>query len=710
MRVLVLGVLLLLHAAGALAQTATMRIEVRSDEGPVRGAEVAINGTTYKTDAQGVLVATLPPGHTDIVVVKEGFAPASVSVDLQANQQQPVVIALNRGASVEEHVTVSATRTGKRVEDVPMRVEVLNTEEVQEQVMQGPGDVVNMLREMGGLHVTTSSSSLGAAGVRIQGMRGRYTRFLSDGLPLFGEQVGGLGLLQIPPVDLGQVEVIKGVASALYGAGAVGGVVNLMARRPTERSQEFLINRSSRGETDAVGYLSAPWPRGWGATLLAGGHWHEQNDLDGDGWADLPGYQRAEVRPRLFWDNHSGSSLFVTTGATWETRTGGTTVGAVLPATQLPYRETLDTGRYDVGVVGQTLVSNTYVLSARASATRQSHDHTFGDVRERDNHDTFFAELSARRTFGRQTLVVGAAVEREAFDAHDTPQFSYTFTVPGVFVQDDVDLTPWLSLSGSARLDVHSEYGAFVSPRVSALFRSGGWTSRVSAGTGFFATTPLTEETEAAGLSRLTIRGPLQAETGQGVSVDLTRTDGPLSSTATVFASRLQHPVFVDRTGAYSLANQPRASTNVGAELLETWRREPLSLTAVYDFIHAREFEETAFADVSLTPRHALTLLAGLEDEDVGRVVVEWFYTGRQRLEANPFRDQSPPHAMVGILAERVFGKVRVFVNGENLNNVQQTRFDPLIRPIRGVDGRWTVDAWAPLDGRNINAGVRLRF
>ena len=63
-------------------------------------------------------------------------------------------------------------------------------------------------------------------------MRGRYTRFLSDGLPLFGEQVGALGLLQIPPMDLGQVEVIKGVASSLYGAGAMGGVVNLISRRP----------------------------------------------------------------------------------------------------------------------------------------------------------------------------------------------------------------------------------------------------------------------------------------------------------------------------------------------------------------------------------------------------------------------------------------------------------------------------------------------
>ena len=486
--------------------------------------------------------------------------------------------------------------------------------------------------------------------------------------------------------------------------------MNLIARRPTETSQEFLVNRSHRAASRCGGLFIRTRHSGWGATLLAGGHGHEENDIDGDGWADLPSYNRAEVRPRLFWDNHSGSSLFVTTGATWETRTGGTTAGSVLPATQSAYRETLDTGRYDVGLVGQTLVSDTYVLSARASGTWQSHDHTFGDVRERDTHDTFFAELSARRKVGRQTFVVGAAFERDAFDARDTPQFSYAFNVPGLFVQDDIDVAPWLSLSGSARLDAHSEYGTFVSPRVSALFRSGGWTSRVSAGTGFFPTTPLTEETEAAGLSRLTIRGPLQAETGQGASVDLTRTAGPFSSTVTVFASRLQHPVFVDRTDAYTIANQPFASTNVGAEFLATWRREPLSLTAVYDFIHAREYEDTAFADVPLTPRHAVTVLAGLEDEDVGRFVLEWFYTGRQRLEANPFRNTSVPYQTFGLLAERVIGKVRLFINGEDLTNVRQTQFDPLIRPVRGVDGRWTVDAWAPLDGRNINGGIRVKF
>src|SRR5437870_8874416 len=240
--------MLALNVATAFAQTATVRIEVRTDDGPVAAAGVFVNGTTHKTDAQGIALVTVPAGHVDIVVVKDGFAAASASVDVQANQQQPVVIELTRGPSVEEHVTVSATRMDKRLEDVPMRVEVLSSEEIQEQVMMTPGDIVMMLNEMGGMRVASSSPSLGAASVRVQGMRGRYTRFLSDGLPLFGTEVGGLGLLQIPPTDLGQVEVIKGVASALYGSGALGGVVDLISRRPgAQPTREAMVNRTTRG-------------------------------------------------------------------------------------------------------------------------------------------------------------------------------------------------------------------------------------------------------------------------------------------------------------------------------------------------------------------------------------------------------------------------------------------------------------------------------
>ena len=65
---------------------------------------------------------------------------------------------------------------------------------------------------------------------------------------------------------------------------------------------------------------------------------------------------------------------------------------------------------------------------------------------------------------------------------------------------------------------------------------------------------------------------------------------------------------------------------------------------------------------------------------------------------------------ILGLLAEKQFGRIRLFVNGENLTGVRQTRWDPLLLTTRAVDGRWTVDAWAPLDGRTINGGIRVGF
>ena len=99
------------------------------------------------------------------------------------------------------------------------------------------------------------------------------------------------------------------------------------------------------------------------------------------------------------------------------------------------------------------------------------------------------------------------------------------------------------------------------------------------------------------------------------------------------------------------------------------------------------------------------------EREGVGRVGIEWYYTGHAAARREPVSAApGEPYMIVGALAERRFGRVRLFVNGENLSGVRQTRFDPLIRPTRGADGRWTVDAWAPLEGRNVNGGIRVQF
>ncbi len=668
-------------------------------------------GTTHRTDAAGATTVIAVPGTVEVTVLKPGFAPTTASVQVAAGATQDVVVDLQAQPTVEETVTVvSSTRTDKRLEDQPMRVEVLAREEIEEKMLMTPGDIVMMLNEMGGMRVQTTSPSLGAASVRIQGMRGRYTRVLSDGLPLFGE-VGGLGLLQIPPMDLGQVEVIKGVASALYGAGAMGGVINLLSRRPSaEPAEEFLLNRSTRGATDAVTFLFRSFARGWSGSLLGGGHWQGTNDVNDDAWADLPGYSRGVVRPRVFWDGGGGRSFFATSGFTYEDRHGGTPDGEVLVATGQPYVEALETRRYDAGAVGQFLIKDRYVVTARAAIARQSHDHQFGEVLERDRHDTAFGEAAVRGTAGRQTWVAGFAIERDAYTARDVPRFDYDFVVPGGFAQYDVTVSPKLSLSGSARLDHHSEYGTFFSPRVSALARAGHWTSRLSVGTGFFGPTPITEETEAAGLTRLEIRRPLDAERGLSTSFDVSRTDGPLSYTATLFASRIRDPLHVERSPSYVLSTLPDPTTNVGLELLGTWRRAPFSVTASYTYVRARETVNAVQQDVPLTPRHSAGLVGMWEAEDVGRVGIEWYYTGTQSLDENPYRVTSEPYMILGLLAEKQFGRVRLFVNGENLTGVRQTRWDPLLLPTRAVDGRWTVDAWAPLEGRNINGGLRVRF
>lgn len=608
----------------------------------------------------------------------------------------------------EEEVIVTATRTGGRIDDQPTRVEVLGREEIEEKMLMTPGDIVMMLNEMGGMRVQTTSPSLGAASVRIQGMKGRYTRVLFDGLPLAGQQVGGLGLLQIPPMDLGQVEVIKGVASALYGAGAMGGVINLVARRPQDDPvREVLFNQSTVGATDVVGFLSGWLSKHVGATLTTGGHRQSKDDIDDDGWYDLAGYTRGVIRPRVFWDNGAGRSGWATVGFTGESREGGAVADG---ARRFGHPESIDTKRVDVGGSYQEVVNDTLLLTGRVAATLQRHDHLFGSTSENDRHTNVFAEAALRGAAGRHTWVGGVAFERESFDPLHVPQFAYYHRVPGVFAQDDIRWNDWLTVSASARLDLHHTYGTFFSPRVSALIRRDGWTSRVSAGTGYFASTPLTEETEAAGLSGLRMDAPLEAETGRSYSIDVTRAIGIASITGTLFGSSVDHSIQVDREDAYRIFNSDSPATNTGLEILGTVRQAPYALTGTYTFVRSREQDGGTRAESPLTPRHSVGLVAMWEREDLGRIGLEYYFTGAQRLEANPYRDRSKAYSIVGLLAERKIGRLKVFVNAENLTNVRQTRFDPLVRPSRAIDGRWTVDAWAPLDGRSINAGIRASF
>ncbi len=714
-RFLILAVLVLTAGHTAAAQgSATVRVRaLRPDSTPIHGALVRADTVRARTGASGEGRLSLVSGARQIVVTALGFAPDSVALDLRPGSDTMVTFVLRERETELTGVVVSATRSERRIEDDPVRVEALGAEEVVEKLLMTPGDITMMLNETSGLRVQVSSPSLGGASVRVQGLRGRYTQLLSDGLPLYGGQTGGLGLLQVPPMDLGGVEVIKGVASALYGGTALGGVVNLQSRRPTEGPiRDLLLNQTSLGGTDGVAFLGNMLGD-WSYTLLAGAHSQAQKDRDGDDWTDLPGYSRGVIRPRLFWSSEDGGAAMLTAGTTFESRNGGTMPEGLAPDGS-PYPERLRTRRFDAGGTYRGLVGGSGLLSLRGSFSTQDHRHVFGSVRERDEHRTWFGEAAFTAMRGRQTWVFGAAMLAESYDARDLDGFDFSFTTPGVFTQLTTDVGDRVSLTGSVRADWHSEYGAFASPRLSVLYRlTEPWTLRASVGSGFFAPTPFTEETEVVGLSAMRPLVGLGAERAVGGSLDVGGQVGSVELNATGFASVIRDPIGVrDALTAVprvELVNLGLDTRTVGGELLARWHADPLRVTLTYTHVQSTEADpETGARRVSpLTPRHQAGLVASYESEGVMRAGLEFYYTGRQGLDDDPFRSQGKPFLYVGALVERAFGSARLFVNAENLLDVRQTKWDPLVRPSIGKGGRWTNDVWAPLDGFVMNAGVR---
>jgi iron complex outermembrane receptor protein len=711
-----IALILALSLLPQIAEQQTVTVRVTADGRPVAGARVSSGEHVSETDGRGLV--TLPgPVPTDVVVDAKGFLPASVHVATRP-EGAPIEVALEPLPEFEEEVVVNASRSPTRIQDQPLRVEIIDREEIEEKALMTPGSVAMLIGETTGLRVQPTAPSLGAANVRIQGLRGRYSQMLADGLPLYGGQGDSFSLMQVPPLDLGQVEIIKGAASALYGSSALGGVINLVSRRPTTAGREVLFNQTSLGGSDVTFWLAGTATNEWNWTLLSGFHYQGRRDLDDDGWTDVAGYERGMVRPRLFYSS-DGTTVMMTGGVIVEDRRGGTLDGHVAPDGN-PFAESLGTSRGDLGGVMRRVLPSTHLLSIRGSYGRDSQDRTFGDVRERGTRSTGFGEVSLQGASTRHTWVAGAAYQHDGYDAVDLPRFNYSFNAPAVFAQDEFGFGP-VRVSLSGRLDFHDEYGTLASPRGSLLWRPDPeWTVRVSAGGGAFAPTPFVEDTDETGLSRIAPLEGLEAERAWGGSLDVTHRVGGLELTATLFASDVRDPVQLvasddlatQANGQFVFVNATGPTTTWGSELLGRYRSGPFLAIATYAFVRSRELDEESAMrrEVPLTPRHYATMDLMYESQDWGRAGLELYYVGQQELEDNPYRTRGLGQFIVGALVEKRFERFRLFVNAENLGNVRQTRYDPLVRPERHPDGRWTVDAWAPLDGRVVNGGIRVFF
>jgi iron complex outermembrane receptor protein len=622
------------------------------------------------------------------------------------------------GEGKPEVVIIQATRSGRALEDEPIRVDVVDQEEVSEKQVMTPGNIAMLVNETVGVRVQVTSPALGASNIRMQGMNGKYASLLADGLPLYGGQTSSLGLLQVPPTDLGQVEVIKGAASALYGPSALGGVINLVSRRPGEEVQgEVYANLTRRDGQDLTGYVATPINESLGVAMTGGYSRQSQVDIDRDGWADMPAYDRWTARPRMFWNGEGGASAFITAGAMREQRQGGTLPGRAVSDGR-PFIQSQDTTRLDTGLVAEFPIENTGVLHLRGSAMRQDHDHRFGDVLEKDRHSTSFAEASLSGDRGRTSLLGGLAFQSDSYRSESFPTFNYTYDTPALFGQIEHKVFDDLVLAVSGRVDAHSEYGTFFSPRLSALYKPGDFTMRASLGRGFYAPTPFVEETEANGLSRLAPLSGLRAETANTSSIDLGyRFRGGWQANVTVFGSDIRNAVRLENTGgttgpAVRLVNVAGVTATRGAELTARFRWREVTVNGSYVYVDATEPDTDGRGrrEVPVTPKQAGGVDFMWERPGRSRLGFEAYYTGSQSLEDNPYRSRARPYLLLGLMGELSFENISVFVNAENLLDIRQTSYDPLLRSQRTTDGAWTVDAWGPLEGLMVNAGARIRF
>lgn len=749
-----LSVALATLATSAAAQPpATVTVRVSSGGAPVEHAVVAAGGGTRaagaETNAAGLARLRLAAGAHVVRVSRIGYAPDSARVTLRAGGDTLLAFTLRDTAAALSRVVVTSTRGARRLEDEPARVEVLAGEDVAEKTEMRPQDLTGFLSEMGGVRLQRTSASTGAAGVRLQGLRSRYTLMLIDGLPLTPSGAGGLDLLQLPPADLKQVEVVKGPATALYGPAALGGTINLVSKRPghgaAERERDAFVSASDQRGVNAFAWSSTALSERWGVTALAGAHAQTRRDMDGDGWSDLPGARRVELRPRLFYDAPDGSALLLTAGATLEDRSGGTAPGALTPAGR-PYVETVDTRRGDVGVVGHRLAGAGLVqLRAAASVDRQR--RAYATEPETDARTTGFAELSLAHAAGTHDLLAGAAVQAEHASVEGSwlpvppgapspaihapvaadAALTYTHATASVFAQDAWTPLARLSFTASGRLDAHSRWGALWSPRVSALARLGGpWALRASVARGTSAPTPFVEETQAVGVRRVRGFGALRPETADYAALDLTGKHGAVELDATAFASRVSHAVqasAVDAAGtgvpvgSLVLTNAAGPVRTAGAELFAVYNREPFLVTALYTLTASTEPVPALDAPAGVAarrttpfaPRQTGGLDLTWEGAETGTwLALEGFYTGTQALDDDPYRATGHPYTVVGALAAQQLGPVRVFVSAENLTDVRQRRWEPVFLPQQRIDGRWTATPWAPLEGRVVSVGVRV--
>ncbi len=688
---------------------------------PLPGASLFI-GELAKGGVAGddglVLLTDLPNGTYTLEVRFLGYETLKIKRTFPLDQEGKAEELLLHAHEEElEESVVLSLRGSRLIQDVPTRVEIIAGEELAEKGNMKPGDIRMLLNESTGIQTQQTSATSYNSSIRIQGLDGKYTQLLRDGLPLYSGYSGGLSLMQIAPLDLRQVEVIKGSSSTLYGGGAIAGLVNLISKAPTDEPElSILLNGTSALGLDASAFYAQGFGK-VGTTVFASYNKGTAYDPAEIGLTAIPKFDRITLNPKVFWEVGEASDLMVGVNLMKEDRLGGNVDFIKGEAVTDPYFEKNLTERISTQLGFSHLLKSGSMLSVKNSVSFYDRSIEIPDYVFSGTQWSSFSEINLSKTGQKTEWIGGLNLWTDKFVQDrgnpDAP-LDYQLTTVGGFVQNSWSPSEQWTVESGFRLDFQEEDGLFALPRLSVMYEPGELlTFRLGGGLGYKPPTVFSEEAERLQFRNILPIDPekLHAERSAGANLDVNYRlalgeELTLTANTLLFYTHIQDPLVLVAEGEYYEFQQPEGElATKGLELNMKWSYRDFKLFFGYTFADVNQYDGGSGEPYPLVAKHRLNNVLMYEKHENFRIGLEAYYFSPQLLNDGA---TGKSYWIMGLMTEKYFGeRVSLFLNFENFLDARQTAFDTIFTgPISNPQFR---DIYAPVDGFVVNGGVKLR-
>lgn len=695
---------------------------------PLTGASAVIHNTNQgaTSSVSGfVELKNIPDGRQIINFSHTGYEKKidTFQFPLASKDTIEILLALKHEELTE--VVVQSTRTSRTIQNTPTRVETIDREEIEEKNNMRPANVSMLLHESTGLQVQQTSATSGNASIRVQGLDGRYTQLLKDGYPNFGNFASGLSILEIPPLDLKQVEVIKGPASTLYSGGAIAGVINFISKTPKEKAEyNFIINQSHIGQTNVGAYASQKKGK-FGYTLLALANFQKAYDVDKDGFSELPKSNNFTINPRLFYYPNSTTTLMLGNSFTTGNNKGGDmqVINGRSDINHIYFEENntirnTTSFELDKKLAGR---NNFKVKQSLSFFDRKISipNYIFSGININSYTDASYVLNKKDHTvIGGINFLFDQFKQKQISSSANQNAQSFT---SGVYMQDTWDITGNIKIETGLRLDnvVYSNINynknqTFLLPRISALFKiSNKISSRIGGGLGYKIPTIFTEQTETMQYQNVLPLNNVQAERSIGGTADINykstiTEDLFFSINQMFFYTSINRPLVLqsDILGNYFFVNATKPIQSKGFETnIKLIFKEDLKFFLGYTYTHAKATYLTGNPYLPLLPKSKLNLALVYEKENNFKIGLESYFTGSQYLYNG---NKTPSFWEFGAMAEKTFHKISLFVNFENITDERQSKYKSVVNP--PYNNPSFDDIWNHTEGFVVNGGLKIKL